>query len=77
MTVTETASVGRDATKTVLLPAWLTAGQVATHASVSVRHVRRATASGNLPSTGEGRTRRYARAEVDEWVRRGARAGAA
>ena len=52
------------------LPRYLTAAEAAEYLRISTRHLRRETASGNIPVSRLGRKLLYDRAELDDYVRR-------
>ena len=52
------------------LPRYLTATEAAEYLRISTRHLRRATASGQIPVSRLGRKLLYDRSELDEYVRR-------
>ena len=48
----------------------------AAYTGFSIPHIEKAAYSGQLKSHGEGKGRRFHRDDVDEWIRRGAKATA-
>lgn len=53
---------------------WMLYAGVKAYTGFSVAHIEKATYSGQLKSHGEGKGRRFHRDDVDDWIRRGAKA---